>query len=123
MPIASTHDYETASHAFDDDWLTNYETENPDGNWVGMDFGGETDVSMVRIVPRGDDNDIHIGDEYELKYWSGRYWITHEIVVARDNVLHSDNLPSNCLLWLHDRDRGWDERPFLIDDDGNVEWW
>ena len=38
--------------AFDGNWLTNFETDSPDGNWVGMDLGTPTEVSSVRIVPR-----------------------------------------------------------------------
>ena len=52
-------DKEAIARAFDDDWLTNFETDQPDGNWVGMDLNTPKTVSSVRIVPRSDDNDIH----------------------------------------------------------------
>ncbi|HPR33766.1 MAG TPA: hypothetical protein PLK12_16815, partial [Prolixibacteraceae bacterium] len=35
--------------AFDGDWLTNFETDSANGNWVGMDFGGPVKIDMVRI--------------------------------------------------------------------------
>lgn len=113
---------DNARKAFDGNWLTNYETERSDGNWVGADMGQSQAVGFVRIVPRSDDNDIHPGDEYELKYWDGYFWITHDIRTATDNVLHYDGVPDGALMWLHDLTRGWDERPFRIKN-GKVEWW
>ena len=108
--------------AFDDDWLSNFETEQPDGNWVGMDFGKPVEIQFVRVVPRSDENDIRPGDEYELKFWDGHFWVTHDIRTADDNVLHYDNVPRGALIWLHNRTRGWDERVFRFKD-GNLEWW
>ncbi len=123
-PIAVTQaDDQIISNAFDNDWLSNFETDIPDGNWVGLDFGTPVSPSYFRVIPRSDDNDIHPGDTYELKYWTGAYWVTHDIRVADSNILHYDSLPSDALLWVHDRTRGWDERPFLVDGNGNVEWW
>ena len=116
-----------AELAFDNDWLTNFETnedDSSDGIWVGMDMGVPIEVSFIRIVPRSDDNDIHPGDEYELKWWNSTngQWVTEAVRTATDNVLHYDNIPSGTLLWLHDRTRGWDERAFLIDNGGTIEW-
>lgn len=113
--------------AFDNDWLTNFETEytnSHNGAWVGLDFVEPKSVKFVRVVPRCDENDILLGDEYELKYWSSdNNWISLGLKTADDNSLHYDSIPSGALLWLSDHTRGWDERPFLIDDKGNVEWW
>lgn len=115
-------DTDNARKAFDNDWLSNFETSSADGNWVGLDFGKPIEAKYVRIVPRGDDNDIHPGDEYELRYWNGFFWVTHQICKANDNSLHYDNIPVGVLMWLRNRTRGWDERVFRIKD-GNVEWW
>lgn len=117
-------DKSIVDNAYDGDWLTNFESDNPDGIWIGMDFGKPTSVNQVRVIPRSDDNDIHPGDLYELRYWSdnGR-WEVLGIKEAAVNSLVFDNVPKGALLWLHDYTRGWDERPFLIDDNGNVEWW
>lgn len=113
---------DNAKKAFDGNWLSNYETGSADGNWVGMDLGKPETVSFVRIVPRSDDNDIHPGDEYELKYWNGLFWVTHQICRATDNALHYEGVPAGTLMWLHDLTRGWDERPFRIKN-GSIEWW
>lgn len=112
------------SRAFDHDWLSNFETWGSDGNWVGMDMGTPKYVTQIRVVPRSDDNDIHPGQEYELRYIDSRgRWRTTGIVTATDNVLHYDSIPSGCFLWLINHTTGLNERPFLINEDGTVEWW
>lgn len=128
IPIGSVSSTsELRKLAFDNNWLTNFETESansPNGAWVGLDFGEPRVVKFVRIVPRGDENDILPGDEYELKYWNdNNNWISLGTRTADDNSLHYDSIPSGALLWLSNHTRGWDERPFLIDEYGNVEWW
>lgn len=107
---------------FDGDWLSNFETDSPNGNWIGIDVGKPVDVRFVRIVPRSDDNDICSGNDYELFYWTGEHWESLGFRTADDNVLHYNNVPSGSLLWLRNYTRGWDERPFMVDSDGNVEW-
>ena len=52
--------------AYDDNLLSNFEINQPDGNWIGMDMGKPTIVSSVMVVPRSDDNDVFPGNEYEL---------------------------------------------------------
>ena len=103
---------EAVKNAFDDNYLTNFETENPDGNFVGMEFSKPEKVSFVRIIPRSDDNDVHFGQEYELRFFDGKKWIVLEKQIARDNFL-----------WLKNLSAGWDERVFLIREGGDVEWW
>ena len=122
--IGNSTDKANLQRAFDDDWLSNYETGDADGNWVGMDFGTPVKINYVRIVPRSDDNDIHPGDVYELKYWSAdNRWVSRGLQTATDNRLYYDSIPSGALMWVSNYTRGWDERPFLIDADGSVEWW
>lgn len=124
-PIACTYaNNEQIGHAFDDDWLTNFETEQPNNNWIGMDFGIPETVYSVRIVPRSDDNDIHPGDEYELfqfntkngwKSIGGRR-------TAQGNSLYYEGVPENTLLWLVNYTRGIGERPFVLNLN-KVTWW
>lgn len=115
------------NNAFDNNMLTNFEiesTNSPDGAWVGMDFGKPMDVRFVRIVPRGDENDILPGDVYELKYWSSNNnWISLGVDTATSNCLHYESIPYGTLLWLSNITRGLDERPFIMDNEGKVEWW
>ena len=87
-----------------------------------MDFGKPTIINKVRCVPRGDDNYIHIGDEYELKYWNTDRWVSMGREIATDNYLAYDNIPEGVLLWLKNHPRGMDEHIFLYKD-GKQEWW
>ena len=114
---------EVAAKAFDGDRLTNCESESPDSAWVGIDAGVRVQVDWVRIVPRSDDNDICPGDEYEFKYWNGNEWISKGKFVASDNVVRFDSIPEATLMWMRDYTRGWDERPFMIDESGKPIWW
>ena len=109
--------------AFDGDWLTYYDSKEPDGNWIGMDFKQPTRVSYIRIVPRGDDNYIRVGDTYELKIWDGNYWLTVDKRIADDNCLHYKNMIENCLYWIDNKTRGWDEHPFIVESNGEITWW
>lgn len=109
--------------AFDDDWLTNFETDNQDGAWIGIDAKKPVVASHVRIVPRGDDNDIHPGDEYELLYWDNEYgWTSLGVKFAQGNSLTYKHVPEDALLWLRNYTRGWDERPFRVINNA-IEWW
>lgn len=109
--------------AFDNNWLSNFETEEPNGNWVGMDMNQKKTVATVRVVPRSDDNDVCPGNEYELLYWDGKIWNSLGCKIAMDNKLEYENVPSQCLLWLKNYTRGWAERAFIIRDDNSVEWY
>ena len=109
--------------AYDNDWLSNFEINQPDGNWIGMDFGQPISVQYVRIVPRSDDNDIHPGQEYELMYLNSRSrWKSLGRKIADNNYLLFDSVPCGSLLWLINHSCGYDERPFVIDDNNIVEW-
>jgi len=109
--------------AYDGNWLTNFEINQENGNWVGMDFGTPKHVASVRIIPRSDDNDIHPGQEYELCYLNSRSkWKSLGSKVALDNYLEFDSVPNNCLLWLINHTCGLDERPFIYYDRDSIEW-
>ena len=115
-------DNELVKKAFDGDWLSNFETDSVNGNWVGMDFVKPINVDKVRCVSRNDDNYIHIGNEYELKYWNTSGWKSMGKKVANDNYLVYDSIPAGALLWLTNNTGGWDERVCLYKD-GKQEWW
>ena len=125
-PIANAQaDRDTIPLAFDNKWLTNFEVAlNPNGNWVGMEFRTPQAVSSVRLIPRSDDNDIHPGQRYELRYMSsnGR-WKSLGRKTAADNELVYDNVPINCLLWLKNHTGGKEERPFIYRGRDDIEWW
>ncbi len=113
---------ESIVKAFDGNYLTNFETDEPDGAWVGMDFRTKKQICNVRIIPRSDDNDIHVGDVYELLYYNGNQWVSLGKKTATSNVLHYDDVPSHALYWVKDHTQGWDERPFILCENDNIEW-
>lgn len=120
-PVCRTGD---PAPAFDGDYLTNYETGDANDNWVGMDMGKPVAITHARVVPRGDDNYVRVGDMYEFLYWDNAKWVSKGHVVAQDNKLIYDSIPRGALMWLRDLTRGMDERCFLIRKDDNVaEWW
>lgn len=115
-------EYETAIKAFDNDMLSNFENEQPDGGWVGVDFGSKRELVEIRIFPRSDDNDISPGLHYELLAWNGNDWVNVESFKAL-TPYYDAVLPVGVLLWIRCLDRGRDERPFTIDKNRNITWW
>ena len=121
--IASRYsDEQVVEKAFDNDYLSNFETDSVDGNWVGVSLKEPRKVSFVRVIPRSDDNDIRVGDTYELMYYNGKEWVKMGKKVATSNVLHYDSVPSKALYWVNNLYRGWDERPFLLREGNQLEW-
>lgn len=109
--------------AYDGNLLSNFEINQPDGNWVGMDMGKPATVGYVSIYPRSDDNDICPDNEYELFFFNGREWKSLGYRLAEDTSLEYDSIPLNTLLWLRNYTRGNDERPFMVREDDTMEWW
>lgn len=107
---------------FDGDWFSTYDGIGPDGNWYGIAFEKPVEIDRVRCAPRTDDNLIHAGDEYELKYWGGNEWKSLGYQVASEKYLQYDQVPSNALLWLSNHTRGYDERIFTFEN-GKQIWW
>lgn len=123
VPIACKHaTSDVVARVFDNDYLTNFETDNPNSNWVGIQVPKPQKISFVRIIPRSDDNDIRVGDTYELLYYNGKKWISMGKKEATSNVLHYENVPSTTIYWVKDHTRGWDERPFLLREGDVIEW-
>lgn len=109
-------------NAFDNDWLTHFETQAPNGAWIGMDFGKPVKIDRIRCVYRSDDNNVRSGDEYELMYWTSEGWKSLGIQTAENKYIIYKSVPISALLWLKNHTRGWDERVFLYRD-GKQIWW
>ena len=109
--------------AYDGNLLSNFEINQPNGNWVGMDMGKPIEVKYASVSPRSDDNDVCPGNEYELFVFDDGEWKTLGYKLADGNALHYDGLPLNTLLWLRNYTRGNNERPFIIREDMSIEWW
>lgn len=98
----------------DSDWVTYIELLNEP---YFIDLGEVVDLTEMVYIPRNDDNFIHLGDTYELFYQNGvEGWMSLGKQVADTTFLLYKNIPENALLWLHNLNRGKEERPFLIDE-------
>lgn len=112
----------TMEKVFDGDWLTSFDAEQPDNGWVGLDLGKATIIDRVRLVPKSDDNAIHYGDVYELKYWDSIGWKSLGVQKAKERFLYFDSVPDNALLLLNNHTRGKQERIFTYENNRQV-WW
>lgn len=73
------------------------------------------DFGTIGYMTRNDDNNIRIGDTYELFYWD-MDWVSLGKQIADDFNLTFHHVPQNALLLLRDLTRGTDERIFLYKD-------
>ncbi len=110
---------EEVQRMYDDDPLTFYYFHK--GN-CEFDFHEPVRLSSFRFSPRMDGNDVRPGLRYELYYWDSDGWVLSDSVVATDNVLRFDNVPSNAVYWLHCTSEGREERIFTYDRNG-VRFW
>jgi hypothetical protein len=109
--------------AFDNDPLTYYNSAKPDSAWVGMNFGEPVNIKKIICLPRSDDNNIRLGDEYELFYWGEKGWRSlGKQKPTTDIVVRFEHVPSNALLWLRDLTRGSEERIFTYENEEQM-WW
>jgi hypothetical protein len=87
-----------------------------------LDFGEPVKIEKVIYLPRSDGNNIRLGDEYELFYWSNKGWTSLGRQKAKDIALKFIGVPDNALLWLHDKTGGIEERIFTYEN-GKQVWW
>ncbi|WP_163629652.1 transglutaminase domain-containing protein [Paludibacter sp. 221] len=105
---------------FDGDPLTFYDAIEGDGTWAGIDFGKKVQVNEIRYIFRNDDNNIRLGDTYELFYWNGMQWASMGRRKAEESMLNFSEIPKGTLLWLKNHTRGREERPFFYIDGQQV---
>lgn len=102
----------------DSDWVTYIEILNEP---YFIDLGQVECLTEMVYIPRNDDNFIHLGDTYELFYQNGvKGWISLGKQVADTTFLLYENIPEKALLWLHNLNRGKEERPFFMDGDKQI---
>ncbi|MDR2057351.1 MAG: discoidin domain-containing protein, partial [Dysgonamonadaceae bacterium] len=58
---------------FDGDPLTFFDANKANGAWAGLDLGEPKTIRQINYVFRNDDNNIRLGDTYELFYWDNRW--------------------------------------------------
>ena len=111
----SKNPHYSRSAAFDLDPLTFFASKTLRDGWVGLDFGKPESVGRIGYMTRNDDNNVRIGDTYELFYWD-MDWVSLGKQIADDFSLTFHHVPQNALLLLRNLTRGTDERIFLYKD-------
>ncbi len=112
----------TADKAFDGDVLSFYHAKTWGTDWIGMDFGKPATITKIRYLPRNDDNNIAVGELYELFYWGDNGWVSLGQQTAGEQVLYYDNAPVKALFLLKNLTKGVEERIFTYKDNKQV-WW
>lgn len=113
----------TKEAVFDNDPLTFYDANELNGAWAGISLAKPQIVTAIYYQFRNDDNNIRIGDTYELMYWSesGEWQSAGKVVADKEHVTY-DNIPSQTLYLLHNQSRGNEERIFTYEN-GEQVWW
>jgi len=101
--------------AFDDDPLTYFYALYPNDAWAGLKLEQPYHIDGIRYIFRNDDNNVRVGDTYELLYQRRGEWISTGRQIADTTLLHYENVPSNTLYWLRNHTRGREERPFIYE--------
>lgn len=113
----------TKKAVFDNDPLTFYDAKEPNGAWAGLSLERPQKVTTIYYQFRNDDNNIRIGDTYELMYWSeaGEWKSAGKVIADKEQVTYND-IPSQTLYLLHNHSRGNEERIFTYEN-GEQVWW
>ena len=93
--------------AFDHIDVSYYEAAEH-GGWIGLDFGESMPVNRIIYLPRNDDNNISVGDSYELIYWdaTGYHSLGKKVAMYfHPTEYHHDDVEQYLL--RHDSDRKW----------------
>lgn len=106
---------------FDGDMESFYYAKDTTSFWAGLDLGVPKPITEIAFAARTDDNEIRLGDTYQLYYWHDG-WQPLPAVVAEDHRLTWTGVPSNTLYLLRNLSRGVEQRPFTYQKDQQV-WW
>lgn len=107
--------------AFDGNMESFFYTPDTTGIWAGLDLGAPKRITEIAFAARTDDNEIRLGDTYQLYYWHDG-WQSLPAVVAEDYRLTWTDVPSNTLYLLRNLSRGVEQRPFTYQA-GKQGWW
>lgn len=107
---------------FDKNPLTYFDSPQMDHSWVGIDFGKPVVATQAIYIPRNDDNNVVLGQEYELLYYGQEGWVSLGKKTAEDYFVEYDSIPANALLLLRNHTKGQEERIFTHDGE-KITWW
>lgn len=113
----------TKKSVFDNDLYSFYDAKEANGAWAGISLEKPQKVTKIYYLFRNDDNNIRIGDTYELMYWSeAGKWESTGIIIADKEQLTYKDIPSGTLYLLHNHSRGNEERIFTYENCTQI-WW
>ena len=118
-PMADKADYLLDADILTNRWIGS--KEDDDMPFAALDLGKKQVVSSIALCPWTDDNEVFLGQEYQLLYWD-RGWQLMGTQIAQDYTLTWDNVPKGALLWLRNLTKGKEERIFTYQD-GKQIWW
>lgn len=95
--------------------------EDGEIKYLISDTTTSSSIKVHRKYPYNNSNEIKINDRYELYYWS-EGWKSLGEKLANEKQLGYDNVPSNALFILRNKERGRQERPFTILNNQQVFW-
>lgn len=107
--------------AFDGDNLSYYFAERANDVWVGLELDEPHELTMLTYVSRTDDNDIRVGDVYEMWYWNDG-WQSLGVQAANEHFLEWEGVPVGALYYIRNLTRGREQRIFTYEN-GEVTWW
>lgn len=107
--------------AFDGNMESFFYAPDTAGIWIGLDLGQPQRITEVAFAARTDDNEIRLGDTYQLYFWQDG-WQPLPAMVAENHRLTWSGVPSNTLYLLRNLSRGVEQRPFTYQN-GKQVWW
>lgn len=78
------------------------------------EFARKKRIAALQLIPRTDDNDINIGESYELFYWAEDGWISAGKKQAKTIQLAFE-VPKNALYLLKNTKKGREDRIFIYE--------
>jgi hypothetical protein len=109
-------------HVFDGVPLTFFDSPDPSGSWVGLDFGEPVNISRIMYLPRTDGNMVYYGNEYELQYWDNNRWNSLGRKTSNNVYITFEDCPVGALFLLRNHTHGVEERIFTYEN-GKQVWW
>ena len=116
--VLNNDEQDEVDNVIDNDPLTYIDKKNMVFTY---DLGKLKCITGFQIQARNDDNNIKIGDLYELYYWDDK-WNSLGKKIAKDTLLLYNNIPRNYLYLLKNHTRGKEESVFTFDEDGKQFW-
>lgn len=105
----------------DGDFQSFYTGDSDKTSSICIDFGRRIFIDKILFSPRTDENDIFVGNIYELFYWEKK-WISLGRKIAKDTFIEYHNVPKGTLLLLMNCTKGVEQRIFTYENNQQI-WW